>query len=91
MYEGWLYRSGSAGGVSSVDPCAREKPTSPTLISTHMDNTILTYMAVTPSGEGRGNGKKTYMGVGGAAREGARGMRDGMKFLAASEQLLLEH
>ncbi len=25
MYEGWLYRSGSAGGgVSSVDPCARE-------------------------------------------------------------------
>jgi hypothetical protein len=42
----------------------------------HMNNTILTYMAVTPSGR-----KKTYMGVGGAAREGARGMRDGMKFL----------
>jgi hypothetical protein len=38
-------------------------------------------LAVTPSGEGRGNGKKTYMGVGGAAREWAKGMRDGMKFL----------
>ncbi len=25
MYRGWLYRLGSAGGVSSVDPCAREK------------------------------------------------------------------
>jgi hypothetical protein len=31
-------------------------------------------LAVTPSGKGRGNGKKTYMGVGGAARE--KGRRD---------------
>jgi hypothetical protein len=31
-------------------------------------------LAVTPSVKGRGNGKKTYMGVGGAARE--KGRRD---------------
>ncbi len=57
MYEGWLYRLGSAGGVSSVDPCARENPPLPPLVI-HIINTILTYMAVTPSGEGGCNGKK---------------------------------
>ncbi len=49
------------------------------------ENPKIQGLAVTPSGEGRGNGKKTYMGVGGAAREGAKGMRDGMKFLREGE------
>ncbi len=38
-----------------------------------------------PREKGGVTAKKTYMGVGGAAREGAKGMRDGMKFLDTAE------
>jgi len=42
-------------------------------------------LAVTLSGEGRGNGKKPTWVWGALLRKGAKGMRDGMKFLREGE------
>jgi hypothetical protein len=42
-------------------------------------------LAVTLSGEGRGNGKKPIWVWGALLGKGAKGMRDGMKFLREGE------
>jgi hypothetical protein len=45
-------------------------------------------MAVTLSGEGRGNGKKPIWVWGALLGKGAKGMRDGMKFLCLIYSML---
>jgi hypothetical protein len=76
-YIGWAAR----GGVSSVDPCAREKPTSPTL-NLHTEMTQFSRIWLSPSREKGGVTAKNLYGCGGRCYEkGAKGMRDGMKFL----------
>jgi hypothetical protein len=67
-YIGWAARGGSA----QLTLVRGKNPPLPPLFI-HMNNTILTYMAVTPSGEGRGNGKKPIWVWGALRGKGRKG------------------
>jgi hypothetical protein len=71
MRDGYIGRA-ARGGVSSVDPCAREKSTSPTLVDTHEEHN--THVWLSPPREEGGVTAKNLYGCGGRCE--GRGERD---------------